>query len=72
MTQLDYGTETPTAASSAIDDEVDVEILMKAINETRLRVWQQQPDSFFDEAVIDAPKMPPFKQVRGHSIPGRV
>ena len=35
-------------------EEVDVEILMKAINETRLRVWQQQPDSFFDEAAIDA------------------
>ena len=35
-------------------DEVDVEILMKAINETRLRVWQQQPDSFFEEAFLDA------------------
>ena len=25
-----------------------------------------------DESVTDAPKMPPFKQVRGHSFPGRV
>ena len=28
--------------------------------------------SFKDEAVTDAPKMPPFKQVRGRSFPGRV
>lgn len=32
----------------------DIESLMSAINETRLRVWQKQPDSFFDEATIDA------------------
>lgn len=34
--------------------EDDVETLMDAINETRLRVWKQQPDEFFDEAIIDA------------------
>ncbi len=28
--------------------------------------------SYKDEAVTDAPKMPPFKQVRGRSFPGRV
>jgi hypothetical protein len=28
--------------------------LMDAINETRLRVWNQQPKEFFQEAVIDA------------------
>ena len=28
--------------------------------------------SIKDEAVTDAPKMPPFKQVRGNSFPGRV
>ena len=28
--------------------------------------------SWRDEAVADAPKMPPFKQVRGRSFPGRV
>ena len=28
--------------------------LMEIINETRLAVWRQQPDSFFDEAIIDA------------------
>ncbi len=28
--------------------------------------------SFKDDAVTDAPKMPPFKQVRGRSFPGRV
>ena len=28
--------------------------LMEVFNETRLAVWQQQPDSFFDEAVLDA------------------
>ena len=33
---------------------LDVEKLMGAINECRLRVWAQQPTEFFDEAVIDA------------------
>ena len=28
--------------------------------------------SYKDEAITDAPKMPPFKQVRGRSFPGRV
>jgi len=32
----------------------DVHTLMEAINEARLRVWRQQPEEFFDEAVIDA------------------
>jgi hypothetical protein len=31
-----------------------VEWLMQAINEARLRVWGQQPDAFFEEAVIEA------------------
>ena len=31
-----------------------VEILMEAINEARLRVWRKQPKKFFTEAVIDA------------------
>ena len=35
-------------------DKWDIESLQSAINETRLRVWQQQPDSFFEEATIDA------------------
>jgi hypothetical protein len=29
-------------------------VLMETFNETRLKVWQQQPASFFEEAVIDA------------------
>jgi hypothetical protein len=29
-------------------------LLMEVFNDTRLVVWRQQPDSFFDEAVIDA------------------
>lgn len=29
-------------------------LLMETFNETRLKVWQQQPASFFEEAVIDA------------------
>ena len=29
-------------------------MLMETFNETRLKVWRQQPASFFDEAVIDA------------------
>ena len=32
----------------------DVERLMDTLNETRLRVWKQQPDAFFDEAFLDA------------------
>ena len=35
-------------------DEPDVEALMEAINESRLLVWKEQPDSFFEEAVLDA------------------
>jgi hypothetical protein len=34
--------------------EPDIENLMGAINEVRLRVWRQQPSEFFDEAVLDA------------------
>lgn len=34
--------------------EADVEILMDVINEVRLRVWKQQPEEFFTEAIIDA------------------
>ncbi len=33
--------------------EEDIETLMEAVNETRLGVWTEQPDSFFDEALID-------------------
>jgi len=34
--------------------EADVIRLMDTFNETRLRVWNQQPAEFFDEAFIDA------------------
>jgi Transposase DDE domain group 1 len=34
--------------------EPDVLTLMNAINESRLRVWAQQPDEFFGEAILDA------------------
>jgi Transposase DDE domain group 1 len=34
--------------------EADVERLMGAFNEARVRAWGQQPDAFFDEAFIDA------------------
>src|SRR5580692_2542960 len=30
-----------------------IETLIDAINETRLRVWAEQPDSFFDCAIVD-------------------
>ncbi|MGE5294801.1 MAG: IS1380 family transposase [Solirubrobacterales bacterium] len=33
--------------------EPDVVTLMDTINQTRLRVWSQQPAAFFDEAVLD-------------------
>jgi hypothetical protein len=32
----------------------DIESLQSAINESRLRVWAQQPPEFFEEAVIEA------------------
>lgn len=32
----------------------DVKDLMHTLNETRVKLWKQQPDEFFDEAVIDA------------------
>ncbi len=32
----------------------DIHTLQEVFNETRLKVWQQQPDEFFDEAVIEA------------------
>ncbi len=32
----------------------DIELLMEAINETRLVVWRQQPAEFFEEALLDA------------------
>ena len=35
-------------------DRRDIELLMEAVNETRLRVWCQQPAEFFEEALIDA------------------
>jgi hypothetical protein len=34
--------------------EADIQTLMDAINQTRLRVWAQQPDEFFEEAFLDA------------------
>jgi hypothetical protein len=32
----------------------DVQTLMDAVNETRLRIWAQQADEFFEEAFVDA------------------
>lgn len=34
--------------------EQDIDDLQAAVNEARLRVWQQQPAEFFREAIIDA------------------
>jgi Transposase DDE domain group 1 len=34
--------------------EADVLALMNTINESRLRVWAQQPDAFRDQAILDA------------------
>jgi hypothetical protein len=33
--------------------ERDIQTLMNTINDVRVGVWQQQPDHFFDEAIID-------------------
>src|SRR5262245_14529474 len=34
-------------------EDVDVEILMRVLNETRLKVWQKQPKEFFKLAIIE-------------------
>ena len=34
-------------------DEGDIRALQKAFHETRQKVWAQQPEAFFDEAIID-------------------
>jgi len=33
--------------------ETDIQILMNTINDVRPGVWQQQPEAFFDQAIID-------------------
>jgi hypothetical protein len=59
-THLDaLGTETIPDPTTAGDfcrrfSPPDIEALMEAINEARLRVWAEQPDSFFATARIDA------------------
>ncbi len=35
-------------------DESDVDTLMNVINDVRADVWRQQPDAFFEEAIIEA------------------
>ena len=34
--------------------EENIQALMDAINESRVQVWREQPEAFFEEAVIDA------------------
>jgi len=35
-------------------EEINVEVLMSTINDVRVKVWQQQPAEFFEEAIIEA------------------
>jgi hypothetical protein len=42
--------------------ERDVLALIDIVNETRLRVWKQQPDDFFDEAIIGAGQPPAHRR----------
>jgi hypothetical protein len=35
-------------------EKEDIETLMRSINETRLKVWRQQSEKFFEQAIIDA------------------
>ena len=47
----------PTTAGDfcrRFSSEAEVLDSMNAINESRLRVWAQQPDEFLDEAIVDA------------------
>jgi hypothetical protein len=49
-------------------DDVSIEALQTAINETRVRVWRAQPAAFFDEAIIDADGT--LAATRGSAKPG--
>ncbi len=35
-------------------EAADIDCLQEVFNETRLKVWRQQPDAFFEEAVLEA------------------
>jgi len=35
-------------------DRTDIQVLMNVINDVRTGVWQEQPESYFEEAIIDA------------------
>ena len=35
-------------------DRGDIDLLQEVLNATRRKVWRQQPDSFFEEAIIEA------------------
>jgi len=35
-------------------DSSDIHVLMEVFNDTRLKVWRQQPKEFFEEAILDA------------------
>ena len=38
----------------------DIQVLMNAVNEVRVKVWRDQPASFFDEAIIEADSTSPM------------
>lgn len=46
----------PTTAGDFLRrfEREDIETLISVINEVRLKIWRQQPEDFFEEAVIDA------------------
>lgn len=46
----------------------DVETLMDTFNEVRLGVWQQQPDEFFNEAIIEADGVQEYSFPRRHRL----
>ncbi len=35
-------------------DALTIQVLQQVFNDIRVRVWRQQPESFFDEAILDA------------------
>jgi hypothetical protein len=47
----------PTTAGDfcrRFESTADIDALQDAVNESRLRVWQRQPASFFEQAIVDA------------------
>ena len=46
-------TPPPPATSAAASRAADIDTLLDIFDDTRLQVWAEQPDAFFDQAILD-------------------